>query len=1179
MHLRYCLSVLATASTIWPASIAAARASSGLRDAPCFEACQMTLRQVRFTDLDGAGANRRIQACQSRLALTSLYLCSSVYCSVGERTAGLDAQNSTCRETVGLSILPFDIIANYTEGDIAQLRRLSRDNYVAPIELAELAIPSEKFFDLAHDTLVSRITAVPSMLVQFAHEVMRHPGPGMFFFWSVVVVIGLLNRIIVALGHRSTPQRRGWRSLPLSEPEEDIDSIPDKKSTLSSRPYVWLKRFVTVPATFGYRNAQPFGCWPKVSTQIWRYLSDRTGIISFANFPLIWLFGMRNNALIWLTGWDFKTYSNFHRWVARVSTVQAVIHSVGYTVLVVDRGGWHNFANYWVEMWWTTGELVCTLSLSLLEKCNYTGLTEDASHVSIFKARYDGIAWICCIIWALDRTSRMWRTLAFNRIFWNTMAYAIYDPDANIVRLSIPSSTSLYRPKPGTFYYIHWLNDSRFWESHPFTVASVRDSDDYSQSLLQDRSQQLDLTEESSSLLPREGGDGTEVSRDRRSRGSAPEIRFLIRPYDSFTRRLREAASRTDQKPVRFRVLVEGPYGHTLPFHRFDNIVFIVGGTGIVVPLSYLDVLCKSTSKTKAVRIIWVVREAAFAAFVLLQDFGGLLENNNLSVDVYITGDEVVASRLGQEIKDVRVLHGRPHIHGEVEDAIRDFPDQGSLAVVACGPAKMADDARRAVKFTMVAPTNAVPDSTDLGTLRPNFEPVVEVGETFTPLICPEFNHKINLPPNIKPNDPLGIFTLFFSRPVVKELVENTNKSYQEALGKGTVKESYPKWAPLTVEELYLYLGIRVYMSLTVLKQLKYYWNTDPEKHCGLHYAITSRMSRRRFEAITRWFRVAPTTSKSTVFERLEPLNGHIQSMSRQLWIPGRDLAVDECMVRFQGRSYDTLKIPSKPIPEGKGPHFDHGHQPPRKMGLNPTAAVVPYLVQKVQRPPDPCVEYQHILWLDNLFMSVKLAKYLERLKIGCTGTARTNSGIWSKLVQKKKDDKKHDTIPWGTVIEKPTVDGKVNMMAWKDNALVLMLTSTSTSAKTALKVFGNQPQKELPIPIAIDLYNHHMNSVDLGDQLRACNSGARVIRRGGWQALFHFLFHTVLVNSWLLSKHGGGGFKGPEAFREALYKALFTVGSKSPGKGKRPISQLISEEIDGPATSSGHRLQNFVKS
>lgn len=43
---------------------------------------------------------------------------------------------------------------------------------------------------------------------------------------------------------------------------------------------------------------------------------------------------MRNNLLMWFTGWGFGTYNNFHRWIARTATLEAVIHSIGYTVLV-----------------------------------------------------------------------------------------------------------------------------------------------------------------------------------------------------------------------------------------------------------------------------------------------------------------------------------------------------------------------------------------------------------------------------------------------------------------------------------------------------------------------------------------------------------------------------------------------------------------------------------------------------------------------------------------------------------------------------------------------------------------------------------------------------------------------------------------------------------------------------
>lgn len=148
---------------IWPSMAVQGR---DLHGAPCFEACQMTLKQARFTDVD-EGANRRVQACESRFALTSLYLCTLLYCTIGERTAGLDAHNSTCQRTVGSSIPPFDIvIANYTEKDISRVLRLSRDNYEAPIYLGEPAIPLDNFFTLAYDTLVRTL---PRLLGQFAH--------------------------------------------------------------------------------------------------------------------------------------------------------------------------------------------------------------------------------------------------------------------------------------------------------------------------------------------------------------------------------------------------------------------------------------------------------------------------------------------------------------------------------------------------------------------------------------------------------------------------------------------------------------------------------------------------------------------------------------------------------------------------------------------------------------------------------------------------------------------------------------------------------------------------------------------------------------------------------------------------------------------------------------------------
>jgi ferric-chelate reductase len=57
--------------------------------------------------------------------------------------------------------------------------------------------------------------------------------------------------------------------------------------------------------------------------------------MAFANFPLLWLFGGRNNILIWATGWSFARLNVFHRHVARVATLQGIAHSLLYFVIIV----------------------------------------------------------------------------------------------------------------------------------------------------------------------------------------------------------------------------------------------------------------------------------------------------------------------------------------------------------------------------------------------------------------------------------------------------------------------------------------------------------------------------------------------------------------------------------------------------------------------------------------------------------------------------------------------------------------------------------------------------------------------------------------------------------------------------------------------------------------------------
>ena len=153
-----------------------------------------------------------------------------------------------------------------------------------------------------------------------------------------------------------------------------------------------------------------------------------------------------------------------------------------------------------------------------------------------------------------------------------------------------------------------------------------------------------------------------------------------------------------------------------------------------------------------------------------------------------------------------------------------------------------------------------------------------------------------------------------------------------------------------------------------------------------------------------------------------------------------------------------------------------------------------------------PYHTYQFTLFCDNLFGNPKLFSLLRGLGIGACGTARRQV---TKPVFGNIDDW---NAPWGTLCSKEVPTTLVSI--WQDSNKVGFCTTihnrtewpvrnrkrpkgTSTSAaitKQPFYMFSLPPRyKEpyehtclLPIPGAIDDYNHYMGRVDIADQLRA---------------------------------------------------------------------------------------------
>jgi hypothetical protein len=153
-----------------------------------------------------------------------------------------------------------------------------------------------------------------------------------------------------------------------------------------------------------------------------------------------------------------------------------------------------------------------------------------------------------------------------------------------------------------------------------------------------------------------------------------------------------------------------------------------------------------------------------------------------------------------------------------------------------------------------------------------------------------------------------------------------------------------------------------------------------------------------------------------------------------------------------------------------------------------------------------PYGAYQFTLFCDNLFGNPKLFNLLRSLGIGACGTARRQV---TKPVFGNIDDW---NAAWGTLRSKVVPTTLVSI--WQDSNKVGFCTTihdgtewvvrnrkclkgTSTSAAITRQPFymfslpsGCKELYEntrlLPIPGAINDYNHHMGGVDIADQLRA---------------------------------------------------------------------------------------------
>jgi hypothetical protein len=68
-------------------------------------------------------------------------------------------------------------------------------------------------------------------------------------------------------------------------------------------------------------------------------------------------------------------------------------------------------------------------------------------------------------------------------------------------------------------------------------------------------------------------------------------------------------------------------------------------------------------------------------------------------------------------------------------------------------------------------PEDTITDPTDPGTRRPKAQPLKAKGNTFIPMKLLDFETEIYLPDNTFPDDPITLFTIYYSLEIVEQIV------------------------------------------------------------------------------------------------------------------------------------------------------------------------------------------------------------------------------------------------------------------------------------------------------------------------------------------------------------------------------------------------------------------------
>ena len=394
-------------------------------------------------------------------------------------------------------------------------------------------------------------------------------------------------------------------------------------------------------------------------------------------------------------------------------------------------------------------------------------------------------------------------------------------------------------------------------------------------------------------------------------------------------------------------------------------------------------------------------------------------------------------------------------------------------------------------------------------------------------------------------DDPLAYFELFFDDEIISIIVTETNRYAAQFLAREKEKitqqkkSRFQKWVPTTLGEIRVYLGLLMLMGIIQKPSLRMYF-------CRKHLLETpffpNVMSEQRFSLLSKFLHFVDNTDEEVVrkdpkLHKILPISEYLKNKFQKVYIPGKEISVDESLLLWKGRLSWKQYIPMKAsrfgiklfeLCDSAGYlwNFIIYCGSGTKLGCEITKDTDLFSTKVVLSLCEKLLDSGRCVYMDNFYSSPDLFQRLVQRTTDAVGTVKiTRKGMPVNLKKKLKK---------GEVVSAKC--GKLVALKWKDKRDVALLTTKHSDQMQPVSRKGGL--ECINKPMCVIEYNKYMGGVDLKDQLLESFLLERKRTKVWYKKLFNHFVNTAVLNAYILHRKAGNN-KDHLEFRISLVNKI----------------------------------------